>query len=146
MTDKISIQLQAKMELLNHLKKLHYTIVDEKQIPEGEFISLKSANGTRHDVFIQLLNLEEARSIKIPQSVFDYEIRENQWILLVLYMADMKPFSYLIPTEVFKSPNDIFLNNEQKLMFRHLSNWEIKVFRNAIPELSRFALDNVKEL
>lgn len=142
MTDKISIQQNAKAELLNHLEKLHCTVTDERQILEGEFLSLKSSNGIRHYVFIQLLNLDEARSIKIPQSVFDYEIRKGQWILLVLYMADMKPLSYLIPTEVFKSPNDIFLNNEQKQMFRHLSNWEIKVFRNAIPELSRFALDS----
>ena len=121
-------------------------MIDEKQMPEGECISLKSGNGIRHDVFIQLLNLDEAQSVKIPQSVFDYEIRKGRWILLVLYMTDMKPLSYLIPIEVFKTPNDIFLNNEQKPMFRHLSNWEIKIFRNAIPELSRFALDSITEL
>jgi len=146
MRDEILIQQQAKAALLKHLGRLHCAVVAENQDPQGEYLVLKSASGHQHDILIQLLNLEEAQSIKIPQSVFDYELRDDRWILLVLYMADMKPLLYLIPTTVFQTPDNMFVNNEQKPMFRHLSNWEIKVFRNAIPELSRFALEAVTEL
>lgn len=95
MTDEILIQQQAKTALLKHLEWLHCTVVAEKQEPQGEHLVLKSAAAHQHDILIQLLNLDEARSIKIPQSVFDYEPpRDDRWILLVLYMTDMEPLSY----------------------------------------------------
>ena len=144
--DKILIQHQAKAALLKHLGKLHWAVVAEKPQPQGEYLILKSAAGHQHDILIQLLNLDEARSIKIPQSVFDYEPRDDRWILLVLFMTGMEQLLYLIPNTVFQTPDNMFVNNEQKPMFQHLSNWEIKVFRNAIPELSRFALEAVTKL
>lgn len=146
MRNEISIQQQSKAALLKHLERLHCTVVAKKPEPQGEYLVLKSAAGHQHDILIQLLNLDEARSIKIPQSVFVYEPRDDRWILLVLYMTGMEQLLYLIPTTVFQTPDNMFVNNEQKSMFRHLSNWEIKVFRNAIPELSRFALEAVTEL
>lgn len=48
---------------------------------------------------------------------------------------------YLIPSTVFLNPNTIFKSND--VMLAHLSNWEISVFTNAIPELSKYALENM---
>jgi len=51
---------------------------------------------------------------------------------------------YLIPSKQLAEPDDyIFINNDQGERFSHLSNWEIKVFTKAIPELSKFALSNI---
>ena len=50
----------------------------------------------------------------------------------------------LIPSNQLAKPDDyIFIDNEQSEHFSHLSNWEIKVFVKGIPELSKFALNNV---
>lgn len=63
---------------------------------------------------------------------------------LVLFMKEMEPVLYLIPSKQLAKPdNYIFINNDQGERFSHLSNWEIKVFTKAIPELSKFALDNI---
>ena len=54
---------------------------------------------------------------------------------------------FAFPSKIFENPNQIFIDNEQGERFKHLSNWEIKVFTKGIPELSKFALENiVKEL
>ncbi|WP_157977286.1 hypothetical protein [Taibaiella helva] len=58
----------------------------------------------------------------------------------------MKTLLYLIPSTVFDTPNNVFLNHEQLPALRHFSTWEIKVFTKAVPELSRYALDAVSEL
>ncbi len=72
----------------------------------------------------------------------------NQWIALVLFMKEMEPKAYLIPSNVFNGPDDyIFFDNDQGERMKHLSNWEIKVFSKGIEELSEFALANsVKQL
>jgi hypothetical protein len=47
---------------------------------------------------------------------------------------------YLIPSKHFSQPNsNIFTDNEVSLM-PSLSNWEIKVSLNRIPELAKYAL------
>ena len=59
-------------------------------------------------------------------------------------MKKMEPVLYLIPSKQLAKPDDyIFIDNEQGARFKHLSNWEIKVLVKGIPELSKFALDNI---
>jgi len=59
-------------------------------------------------------------------------------------MDEMEPVFYLIPSKtVATADNYIFIDNEQGERFEHLSNWEIKVFRNAVPELSKYAFDTI---
>jgi len=65
---------------------------------------------------------------------------------LVLFMKEMEPVLYLIPSNQLAKPDDyIFIDNDQGERFQHLNNWEIKVFTKAIPELSKFALNNIVE-
>jgi len=79
-------------------------------------------------------------------------------------MKDIEPVLYLIThyfslffigirecfafpsTQLAKPDNYIFIDNDQGERFKHLSNWEIKVFTKAIPELSKFALSNMLPL
>lgn len=59
-------------------------------------------------------------------------------------MKEMEPVLYLIPSkQLAKADNYIFIDNDQGEQFKHLSNWEIKVFTKAIPELSKYALNNI---
>ena len=62
-------------------------------------------------------------------------------ISLVLLIDNEAKVLYLIPSTVFLNPNSIFKSND--VMLEHLSNWEISLFTNAIPELSKYALNNI---
>ena len=56
----------------------------------------------------------------------------------------MEPILYLIPSKILSEPdNYIFIDNEQSERFKYYSNWEIKVFTKAIPQLSKYAFANM---
>lgn len=112
---------------------------------EGVEFIVKTDAGNFHELYLQTINLETERSVKISKEVLG-EPKDNLWVALVLFMKDIEPVLYLIPSTQLVKPDDyIFLDNDQSERFKHLSNWEIKVFTKAIPELSKFALDNILE-
>ena len=115
------------------------SIVDVNQ---GNRILIKSANGQEHECLTRFLDLDQARSIQILKSEFDYKIKENRWIILGLFMEAMDLVFYMIPLKVFKTPNNYFIDNEQPTRWSHMSNWEIKIYLKAIPELSKYSLIN----
>jgi hypothetical protein len=110
---------------------------------EGVDFIIKSKSGNYHELYLQPINLETERSVKITKTVIG-EPKDNLWVALVLFIKDIEPVLYLIPSNQLAKPDDyIFINNDQGERFSHLSNWEIKVFTKAIPELSKFALNNI---
>jgi len=139
-----NVHHQAKAELLQAL--CCKVTSEETGNPAGESLCLLSPDERQHTILIRLLDLDKAHSLKMPKSDFDYELRSNLWIFLVLYMHDMQPFCYLVPSTAFTMSSNLFVDNEQPPAFRYLSNWEIKVFRNGIAELSHYELDSVTAL
>ncbi|MET2984825.1 hypothetical protein [Aureibaculum conchae] len=109
---------------------------------EGVDFVIKANTENFHEVYLQPINLDTERKVKIPKQRLG-EPKDKLWVALVLIM-DSEPFNfYLIPSKTVTTPdNYIFLENEVS-GFPHLSNWEIKVFTKAIPELSKFSLDNM---
>jgi len=82
------------------------------------------------------------RSIKIVKQDLG-ELRNNLFVALVLILDEEPKAVYLIPSkELSKLDSDIFTDNEVSLM-PSLSNWEIKVSSNTIPELAKYALENM---
>lgn len=123
--------------------KAKLEVFQNKSGREGVDFIIKTDNGNTHELYLQPINLETERSVKISKSVLG-EPKDNLWVALVLFMKEMEPVLYLIPTNQLAKPDDyIFINNEQSEQFSHLSNWEIKVFTKAIPELSKYALNNI---
>ncbi len=80
------------------------------------------------------------------QRDFNYTPRPDLLILLTVYMNDIKPVNYLVPSMIFTTPDNIFLVNEQPGALRHFSTWQIKVFTKAIETLSHYTLDAVSKL
>jgi|TARA_R110000782_G_scaffold80846_3_gene159793 hypothetical protein len=110
---------------------------------EGVDFIIKTNAGNYHELYLQPINLETERSVKISKSVLG-EPKDNLWVALVLFMKEMEPVLYLIPSNQLAKPDDyIFINNDQGERFSHLANWEIKVFTKAIPELSKYALNSI---
>ncbi|MEM6736882.1 MAG: hypothetical protein AAF620_12530 [Bacteroidota bacterium] len=104
---------------------------------------IKTQSGKYHELYLQPINLEKDRSVKIQKEDLG-ELKDNLWIALVLFMKEMEPVLHLIPSKILETPDDyIFIDNEQGERFKQLSNWEIKVFTKAIPELSKYSLSNM---
>lgn len=129
----------TKLELM----KARLEVFQNESGREGVDFIIRTNSGNYHELYLQPINLENDRSVKIPKQDLG-EPKDNLWIALVLLMKEMEPMLYLIPsTQLTKPDNYIFIDNDQGKRFSHLSNWEIKVFTKAIPELSKFALNNV---
>lgn len=96
-----------------------------------------------NQLYLQSIDLDTTqRSIKISKQDLG-ELKDNLFIFLVLIMEKRPRVVYLIPSkQLSQSDSNIFIENEVNLM-PSLSNWEIKVSSNTIPELSKFAFENM---
>jgi hypothetical protein len=72
------------------------------------------------------------------------ELKDNLFVALVLIIDKEPKVVYLIQSkDLLQSNSNIFKENNVSLM-PSLSNWEIKISSNTIPELAKYALDDVK--
>lgn len=126
----------------SELKKAQIKVIQKESGREGIDFVISNNNGNSYQLFFQSIDAVTERRIKIPKQDLG-ELKENLLIGLVLLIESEAKVLYLIPSTVFFNPNSIFKSNQ--VMLEHLSNWEISVFTNAIPELSRYALDNMIE-
>ena len=96
-----------------------------------------------NQLYLQSIDLDTTqRSIKISKQDLG-ELKNNLLIALVLIMEKQLRVVYLIPSkQLSQSDNNIFIENEVSLM-PSLSNWEIKVSSNTIPELAKYSLENM---
>lgn len=133
----------VKLELM----KARFEVFQNESANKGVEFIVKTYNGAFHELYLQTLNLEQDRSVKIIKQEIG-EPKDTLWVALVLFMKEMEPVLYLIPSITLTKPDDyIFIENEQGERFKHLSNWEIKVFTKAIPQLSKYAFANmIKEI
>ena len=96
-----------------------------------------------NQIYLQSIDLDTSqRSIKITKQDLG-ELKNNLFIALVLIIDAAPKVVYLIPSKQLpQSDNNIFIENEVNLM-PSLSNWEIKISTNTIPELAKYALENM---
>lgn len=124
-----------KLELM----KAEIEVFQNESGRKGLDFIIKTDEGNYHEIYLQCINLEKESSIKILKEDLK-EPKENLWISLVLIMKNMDCSFYLIPSTIFLKPKGYtFLakNNPKQ------SYWGINVFLEAIPELSKFSLQNV---
>jgi hypothetical protein len=125
----------------SELKKAQIGISNNESGREGVDFIINTKNGNAYQLFFKCIDAVTERSIKIPKYGLG-ELKENLLIGLVLLIESEAKVLYLILSTVFLTPNAKFKSND--VMLAHLSNWEISVFTNAIPELSKYALNNTK--
>lgn len=140
--DKIYKYAQHFVKL--EFMKVRIEVFQNESANKGIEFIIKSKPGNYHEIYLQPINLEKDRSVKILKQDLG-ELNDSLWIALVLLMKETEPVLYLIPSIIFENPdNYIFFENEQGERFSYLSNWEIKVFTKAIPELSKYEFSNMK--
>lgn len=98
-----------------------------------------------YKLYLQPIDLDTTqRSIKISKEALG-ELKDELFIVLVLVIDNEPRGFYLIPSiELQQSNSDIFLENNVKLM-PSLSNWEIKVSSNTIPQLNKYSFRNMAD-
>ena len=94
-------------------------------------------------LYLQSIDLDTTqRSIKIAKQDLG-ELKDNLFIALILVIDKEPKVVYLIPSkQLSQSDSNIFIENEVSLM-PSLSNWEIKVSSNRIPELAKYSLEKM---
>lgn len=123
------------------LEKAKFTITIDESSVVGLDYFITAPTGKINQLHLRSINLNSERSIKIQKQDFG-EITSNRFIGLVLVIENEPRAFYSIPAEIFSKPdNRIFFDNDISIM-PHLSNWEIKVFTSAIPELAKFEISN----
>ncbi|QRM90337.1 hypothetical protein FG167_14195 [Lacinutrix sp. WUR7] len=122
----------------SELEKVQIKVTVNESGREAVDFVIESKSGKQYQLLFKSIDFGIERSIKIPKQDLG-ELKENLLIGLVLLIESEAKVLYLIPSTVFLNPNSIFISND--VMLAHLSNWEISVFTNAIPELSKYALE-----
>ena len=126
----------------SELEKAQIKVSNNESGREAVKFIIEPKNSKQYQLVFKSIDFGTERSIKIPKQDLG-ELRENLFIGLVLLIESEAKVLYLIPSTVFLNPNSIFISND--VMLAQLSNWEISVFTNAIPELSKYALENMVE-
>lgn len=128
-------QEELENELINLIREQNILIEKMENEERGKRLFLKSGNSNTEECVVRFLNLDETRNVKILKSDFNNQIEPNRWIILGL-ISDHKPLNfYMIPITVFDNPTNWFIVNDQPPRLSHLSNWEIKIYLQAIPYL-----------
>ena len=96
-----------------------------------------------NQLFLQSIDLDTSqRSIKITKQDLG-ELKDNLFVAIVVVLEKEPKVAYMIPSKDLKqSDSNIFTENEIALM-PSLSNWEIRVATNTIPQLAKYALENM---
>lgn len=136
----MNINESALKFMKSELKKAQIKVSKNESGREGSDFIINANNSNSYQLFFQSIDYEIEKSIKIPKQNLG-ELKDNSLIGLVLLIESEAKVLYLIPSTVFLNPNSIFKSND--VMLAHLSNWEISVFTNAIPKLSKYALSNI---
>lgn len=129
--------------LKDKLLKIAFEVLKTTKTDRVEVLEFKTVQGNTHNLFIQELDLQKERSVKILKTDLG-ELNSNLWIALVLLMKDSEPTLFLIPSTEFLEPdNFIFIENNQNPRLAHFSNYEIKVFKNGMSKLNEFRFENM---
>ncbi|MEM7549491.1 MAG: hypothetical protein AAF363_07450 [Bacteroidota bacterium] len=137
------LRKQVEQFVKQELMKAGLEVFASESENRGVDFIIKTPSGKYHELFLQPINLDFTRSVKIPKNDLG-ELKDNLWIVLVFVMKGMEPVLHLIASKVLQSPdNYIFFEHEQGERFKHLSNWEIKVFQKGIGELSKYSLTSM---
>jgi hypothetical protein len=96
-----------------------------------------------NQLYLQSIDLDSSqRRTKIKKQDLG-ELKDNLFVALVLIIDKEPKVLYLIPSkDLLQVNNNIFIENNVSLI-PSLSNWEIKVSSNTIPELAKYSLENM---
>ncbi len=129
---------KALIFMKSELKKARVEVSQKKNGREGVDFLLGD-----NQLYLQSIDLDTTlRSIKITKQDLG-GLRDKLFVALILIIDKEPKVVYLIPSkDLSQSDSKIFIENDVSLM-PSLSNWEIKISTSIIPELAKYALENM---
>ena len=129
--------------LQDKFKNINIEVLKTTKTDGVEVLQIQTVQGNAHKIFVQEIDLDNQRSVKIQKTDLG-ELNSNSWIALMLLMKGLEPTLYLIPSTEFLEPdNFIFIENNQNPRLVHFSNYEIKVFKNGMSKLNEYRFENM---
>lgn len=130
--------MRIKKILVSELKNFDLELIPKQNGREGVDFLIGE-----NQLYLQSIDLDTLqRNIKIKKQDLG-ELKDNLFVALVLVIDKEPKVFYLIPSKVLLQSNSkIFIENNVSLM-PSLSNWEIKVSTNNIPELVKYTIENM---
>ncbi|MDX6745945.1 hypothetical protein SHK09_04000 [Polaribacter sp. PL03] len=130
--------MKIKKILVSELKNFDLELIPKQNGREGVDFLIGE-----NQLYLQSIDLDTLqRNIKIKKQDLG-ELKDNLFVALVLVIDKEPKVFYLIPSKVLLQSNSkIFIENNVSLM-PSLSNWEIKVSTNNIPELVKYTIENM---
>lgn len=132
--ENLKSNAQNCLEKELHENGLNFTIGEETR-DNCQWYQILTDSEKLHDVLLIPIDLQKSRGVKIPKQELGFELKPNLWIALILFIDDVEPALYFVPSSVFENPDLMFLDNDCGENFPHLSNWEIRIFRKGIEKL-----------
>lgn len=72
---------------------------------------VKNEKGQYVDIYLATVYIGKTNYVAIPKYYWDKELRENLYVALVLFMDEHEPIFYLIPSIVWRTPNELFTDS-----------------------------------
>ena len=125
----------VKMELTIHGLDIYSPEVDDRGI---DFIVRKSAEKYWE---VQVKSVHKSKYIFFPKSKFEIN-RANRLVAVVLFAVGEVPSIYLIPVQVWKTPNSLFVSRDFRGQGKKSApEWGIQLSKKNMPLLSSYAFE-----
>lgn len=103
---------------------------------------VKNEKGQYVDIYLATVYIGKTNYVAIPKYYWDKELRENLYVALVLFMEEHEPIFYLIPSIVWRTPDELF--TDSTYYSRNKPSWGINISKNTIPTLAeKYWFDNI---
>ena len=127
----------VKMELTMYGFEVYTTEVDDRGI---DFVARKARGPF---IEVQVKSLRDYGYVFMQKTKF--ELRDNVFLALGLLFDDQAPRLFLIPANVWLSPNEVFVDRTYEGL-KSKPEWGLNVSRKNMPLLEEFAYDKAVKL
>lgn len=103
---------------------------------------VKNEKGQYVDIYLATVYIEKTNHVAIPKYYWNNELRESLYVALVLFTDGREPIFYLIPSIVWRKPDELFTDSAD--YSRNKPAWGINISKNTIPTLAaNYWFDNI---
>ncbi|WMJ74153.1 hypothetical protein RCC89_13400 [Cytophagaceae bacterium ABcell3] len=114
----------------------HHVITTYAEHKGANFRVKNRVGEQEFDVLCRQINIDKTTYTYISKSHLEQGIRDDLYIGLVIFIDGQKPYKYLIPSTIWKTPNMLFTDTALK----H-SEYGININKKTFPELAKYAFE-----
>jgi hypothetical protein len=125
-----------KMEFTMYGFQVYSTEVDDRGI---DFVCRYKE---KHFMEIQVKSIRGLNYVFMKKE--NFKLQESLWVSLVTFEEGKEPNLYLIPSKVWKTPNELFVNRDYEGK-KSKPEWGINISKKNHPKLLEYSFDMIIE-